>query len=292
MGMTTRLFAVTVKAGKEWFFKKVFPSGFLQKPPLQLWAQKVVLGFYLKSTTTQQRTMDSPATTATFPEGTTTDRDDDKEEEYRDNNDDDTDDVVEVEAPPAKRARTCVGGRPPDTCWSLFTDAATPVTLSQARCKYCNNLVKYHCKSEKVTSHLNHCGAFRSAMSEVPSMSLASWYDSQGRPKGPSPGLLPLMQHQGRESGRNVIYEIPRQKSKNLVLVDIRAFTLPKIKNKEQEEFNQLIAMHYYMTGTSFKRIEEPHLIQALRKLRPDINIPTRKALSGKYLDMLSPSKR
>ena len=42
--------------------------------------------------------------------------------------------------------------------------------------------------------------------------------------------------------------------------------------------------MHYYMTGTSFARVEELHFIQALRVLRPDETLPSQKDLAGKLL--------
>ena len=43
--------------------------------------------------------------------------------------------------------------------------------------------------------------------------------------------------------------------------------------------------MHCYITGTSFQSIEEENLMTALKVLRPDEVLPTKKKLSGPLLD-------
>ena len=59
---------------------------------------------------------------------------------------------------------------------------------------------------------------------------------------------------------------------------------LPRLTKQEQANFDKLIAMHYFITGTSAYRIEEKHLLQALRLLRPD------EADTSKYFDKLTRS--
>ena len=44
------------------------------------------------------------------------------------------------------------------------------------------------------------------------------------------------------------------------------------------------LALHFYLTGNSFTRISEPHLLNAFKIARPDIKIPSRKELAGKLL--------
>lgn len=61
-------------------------------------------------------------------------------------------------------------------------------------------------------------------------------------------------------------------------------FTIPALSVKSKAEFHSLIAMHYYMTGMSFVRIEESHFIQGLKILRPNITLPSRKDMAGKLL--------
>jgi hypothetical protein len=64
----------------------------------------------------------------------------------------------------------------------------------------------------------------------------------------------------------------------------MRSFVLPKINKRDQEAVHELLAMHYYMTGTPFVRIEEQHLSKALQKLRPGATLLSRKDLACKYL--------
>ncbi len=48
--------------------------------------------------------------------------------------------------------------------------------------------------------------------------------------------------------------------------------------------FQAIVAIHIYMTGTSYVRVEEQatqHMLLALQKLRPDVIFPSRKDLSG-----------
>jgi Protein of unknown function (DUF 659) len=45
-------------------------------------------------------------------------------------------------------------------------------------------------------------------------------------------------------------------------------------------------SLHFYMTGTLLAGIEEFHLLAAIQKLRPDVTLPSRMVLSGKYLHM------
>ena len=55
---------------------------------------------------------------------------------------------------------------------------------------------------------------------------------------------------------------------------------------QEQLRVNKALALHFYITGTSFQRVEEPHLQEAFRICRPDVKLPTRKQLAGPMLDM------
>jgi hypothetical protein len=42
----------------------------------------------------------------------------------------------------------------------------------------------------------------------------------------------------------------------------IAKFTVPRLSKATQSKINSGIAMHYYMTGTSFTRIENPRLLK------------------------------
>ncbi|KAI9909566.1 hypothetical protein PsorP6_014829 [Peronosclerospora sorghi] len=65
----------------------------------------------------------------------------------------------------------------------------------------------------------------------------------------------------------------------------IKAFTLPRLKGSEQKMIENNLAMHYYIAGSSFQKIEEQHLIDALKIAPPDVQLPSRKQLAGPILD-------
>jgi hypothetical protein len=60
---------------------------------------------------------------------------------------------------------------------------------------------------------------------------------------------------------------------------------LPKLSGSSIAKFEGAIATQYYVTGTSFARIEENNLLAALKVLSPDIELPSRKKLAGPLLE-------
>ncbi|KAH9123427.1 hypothetical protein LEN26_008760 [Aphanomyces euteiches] len=65
----------------------------------------------------------------------------------------------------------------------------------------------------------------------------------------------------------------------------IQQHLVPPLSVADKKRFAKNLAMHYYMTGTSFARVEEKYLHEALSILRPDVAVPLRKDLSGYLLD-------
>ena len=59
----------------------------------------------------------------------------------------------------------------------------------------------------------------------------------------------------------------------------IKSFSIPHFTAVEQKRFNHEIAMHFYCTGTSFVRVEDPHLCRAIELARPNAKLPSRKQL-------------
>jgi hypothetical protein len=45
------------------------------------------------------------------------------------------------------------------------------------------------------------------------------------------------------------------------------------------------IAMHCYISGSSFIQVEERHLLEAFKVARPDVVLPDRRKLAGAALD-------
>ncbi|KAJ1330430.1 hypothetical protein BSLG_009564 [Batrachochytrium salamandrivorans] len=65
----------------------------------------------------------------------------------------------------------------------------------------------------------------------------------------------------------------------------IKQYALSKLSVKQKQKFHKHMAMHYYATGTSFQRIENLHLKNAIKSLRPDDNfLPNRRQLSSTLL--------
>jgi hypothetical protein len=60
---------------------------------------------------------------------------------------------------------------------------------------------------------------------------------------------------------------------------------VPKLSLQEHEDFKRMLTMHYISTSTSFSRVECPYLEKALKILRPDISIPSRRQMSTSLLD-------
>ncbi|KAH6572359.1 hypothetical protein BASA60_006673 [Batrachochytrium salamandrivorans] len=54
---------------------------------------------------------------------------------------------------------------------------------------------------------------------------------------------------------------------------------------RDLTKIEEALAMHYYLTGTAFSRIEEENLLSAFRICQPDIVLPDRKKLGGALLD-------
>ncbi len=61
-------------------------------------------------------------------------------------------------------------------------------------------------------------------------------------------------------------------------------YLIPPLSAIDRATFQEEIAMYFYMSATPFSRMEEPHLLESLKKLRPDVKLPSKKDLSGRLL--------
>ena len=64
-------------------------------------------------------------------------------------------------------------------------------------------------------------------------------------------------------------------------LSSLRSFVVPHLSASDQKKFNQYMAMHFYCTGTSFSRIEDPYLLCAVQLLQPGEKLPNRMQLAN-----------
>jgi hypothetical protein len=68
--------------------------------------------------------------------------------------------------------------------------------------------------------------------------------------------------------------------------LSIRSFALFKVDSVTRKKFQRTMAYHWFVTGTSFQRIEDCLLGDAIRILRPDDRqFPNRQKLGGDLLE-------
>jgi Protein of unknown function (DUF 659) len=165
--------------------------------------------------------------------------------------------------PPAK-----VGGKRGGREMSpvIFTDEQNPQLSRSNCCKHCMLVVTHLKKSERVQTHLFKCSSFVKAMVELDAKDRPDWFNERQpsrRAKMGQPSASVLSQSQ----------------------TSIKNFNLPRLSKSELQKIEDNLAMHYYITGTSFVRVEEKHLLEAFKISRPDIQLPDRKKLAGAALD-------
>jgi Protein of unknown function (DUF 659)/hAT family C-terminal dimerisation region len=153
-------------------------------------------------------------------------------------------------------------GRDLSNTWVLFTNDPDPQLKKSAVCKHCKILINYHKKSELVHKHLNNCKQFVKLMTGMEINDRPEWFDIRKKLKA------------------NPAQVQPHYKQKA-----ITQYTLPPVPERVQAQFEETIALHFYLTGTSFQRVEEKNLAQAIHLLRPDAALPTRQKLAGPLLD-------
>ena len=223
--------------------------------------------------------------------------------------DDDDDDVPA----PAPANPIPVGGRLINDCWKYLSSEPGQHLAVQTKCMTCGRWVRHHKKSEKVKAHLNQCKPFLSAVrggtlkigNHDKGVVLPGWIvlrDARGGKKRrasstPSPLLpkrtaLQIPATTRASASYDATNTTPsstgsrrQQINKKMKRTStMRDYLIPPMTALDQAAFQDEIAMHFFMTATSFYRLEEIHLLQALRKLRPDVKLPTRKDMSGKQL--------
>jgi hypothetical protein len=129
-------------------------------------------------------------------------------------------------------------------------------------------------KSERAVLHLNSCASFKLSMVDIDDECYPDWFAASTPKKS--------------AAGRPFCVSVPRSIDSRMVprsQTSIAKFTVPRLSKASQLKINSSIAMHYCMTGTSFARIEDPHLLKAFQLCRPDVKLPTRKELSSSLLN-------
>jgi hypothetical protein len=165
-------------------------------------------------------------------------------------------------------------GRGLDSCWEYLTDNINPHLTSQSKCKALNLIVKHHKKTGKVKSHLNNCNSFMRSLADVHVKDLPS-RSSFHKQIILVVSKTPLVENFQACSSQFKSAKNERWVTSRVSSQDIRSFALPNLTKNDLGAFHELLAMHFYMTRTSFARIEESHLLAAIQKLRPDVTLPS-----------------
>lgn len=65
----------------------------------------------------------------------------------------------------------------------------------------------------------------------------------------------------------------------------VKEYIPTKLSAEQLQSFRRYLAMHYYVTGTAFERVECPYLAKAISIINSTVQIPSRTDLSGSLLD-------
>jgi hypothetical protein len=163
-------------------------------------------------------------------------------------------------------------GRQGSDLWSLYTDDVNSHQNKSAVCKHCRMLVNHHKKSESVKVHLNNCALFCKLMNGMEEDKRPAWYMANKKRRKPLSTTVSV-------STSLVVPNSSRQRS-------MKEFAIPVIKKQQKVQFQKHIAMHYYATRSSFQRVENIHMIAAIKTLRPDDGLlPNRRQLKTSLLN-------
>jgi hypothetical protein len=142
------------------------------------------------------------------------------------------------------------GGRKQHKVWQYLTPDADPCKNNLSMCKHCSIRINHHKKREVAISHLNRCGTFRHLMN--------------GRDFAERPTVYESNKTAKRAGAPSLVSKAP---SKNSIVGDqssIRSFALLKVDSVTRKKFQKTMAYHYFVTGTSFQRIEDRLLGDAI----------------------------
>jgi Protein of unknown function (DUF 659) len=171
----------------------------------------------------------------------------------------------------SKRGRT---GRKVSTVWKHLINDIKPNILPFVTCQHCMRTVSTRKKSERAVLHLNSCASFKLSMVDIDDECYPDWF-AVSTPKKSAAGRASFVSVLRSIDSRMV----PRTQT------SITKFTAPRLSKATQLKINSSIAMHYYVNGTSFARIEDPYLLKTFQLCRPDVKLPTLKEQSSSLLN-------
>ncbi|KAH6571036.1 hypothetical protein BASA60_007375 [Batrachochytrium salamandrivorans] len=160
-------------------------------------------------------------------------------------------------------------GRVSSMVWELYTNEKDVHMKIACVCQHCGHQIVHRKKSERAISHLLRCNPFLKEMMLLDPINRPDWFNNAKANKRKTTGA---------RSSAGISQSSSQTGS-------ILQYTLPKLMKRDLTKIEEVLAMHYYLTGTAFSRIEEENLLSAFRICRPDIVLPDRKKLGGALLD-------
>ena len=134
-----------------------------------------------------------------------------------------------------------------------------------ATCKHCKQNVTHHNKISSIETHLKKCKTFVKLMNQMQVCDRPEWYQTK--------------------RSKSSITQSSASSSHASQQCNIKTYAVPDLTKGQQAKLEECMAMHYYLTGSSFQRIEEPHLLEAFQICHPNVRMPSRKKLGSTLLD-------
>ncbi|ETV81984.1 hypothetical protein H257_05511 [Aphanomyces astaci] len=140
-------------------------------------------------------------------------------------------------------------GRPHSDIWAWFTDASSPQRTNSAMCKHCGNNMFYYKKSKQVSHHLNNCEKFRPTMMALDPHERPTWFAVSTKRQKQAKALSSMKAPTGISFGH------PSSAPVKTLQECMRRYALPKLSQVDLEAIKKDVAMHFYITDTSFHRV-------------------------------------
>lgn len=175
-------------------------------------------------------------------------------------------------------------GRPRADVWELFTEHEAPQRLVACVCRHCGELVSHRKKSERAKGHLaKKCAPFRELMLAIPDENdRPYWFNElSAKPRKRTSEAAPAAGRGGDGGGDG---ESSSAGGRSVKRVKAEAADA-RLNVLQQEKLDEHLALHFYVTGTPFVRIEDEFLRRAFSVGHPHIELPSRQQLAGVLLD-------
>lgn len=171
-------------------------------------------------------------------------------------------------------------GRPRADVWTLFTENETPQRLVSCVCRHCGELVSHRKKSERAKGHLaKKCAPFRELMLAIHNENeRPDWFNELSvKPRKRASEAAAVGRGDGGDGDSSAGGRSTKRAKAEAVDTQLNV--------QQQETLDEHLALHFYVTGTPFARIEDEFLRRAFSVGRPHVELPGRQQLAGVLLD-------